>query len=348
MKQAQATLRIKPHFSIIPHSAHQVELRSGVWNPTSFIINDESNSNKLYAILKDLSGDLTIPEMAKKHQVSREEMEGIVDHLQRLNVIEYSTSESTPYYMEHLIAPSPDSSSHLENILVIGEDYICHEIERILINTNTTRSVSLLDVNDRLIRDIKNNVQWMFDSFALQEAVDKFSCWKEHFVVLALTRNDPLVAMRLNQINHILGIPWIHGVIDGPFIFIGPSFISKSGPCYHCFEKRITMNLHEYASYQRYKEMLVVSDLPKNNVGKTSPTMYLLASHLAMEIINYRFLKTCFTRSKALSIYLPTMEICFNEVLRLSGCPVCGSVPHRDDQQLYYDYQTILENVDHD
>jgi hypothetical protein len=66
---------------------------------------------------------------------------------------------------------------------------------------------------------------------------------------------------------------------------------------------------------------------------------------MAMEVANYHYTKMCFTRSKALSIYLPTMEICFNEVLRLSGCPVCGAVPHRDDQQLYYDYQTVLENV---
>jgi hypothetical protein len=108
------------------------------------------------------------------------------------------------------------------------------------------------------------------------------------------------------------------------------------------------MNLREYASYQRYKEILVMSDLAESIIKKCSPTMYVLSAHLAMEIINYRHSKTCFTKSKALSIYLPTMEICFNEVLRLSGCSVCGSIPHRDDQQLYYDYQTLLENVDHD
>lgn len=344
----QATLRIKSHFSIIPHSAQQVELRSGVWNPTSFIINDESNTNKLYAILKDLNGNLTAQEMAKKHQVSRAEIEAILDHLQQLSVIESTDSEAINNYMEHLVVQSTGLNDRAGNILIIGEDALCHEIKRMLVNTTHKNAIVTLDVADPAIKSIKTNAQWMFDSFMLQEAVDKFSWWKDYFIILALTRNDPLLAMRLNQINYTLGIPWIHGVMDGPFIFIGPAFLSKSGPCYHCFEKRVTMNLREYGSYQQYKETLTVSECTENIINKYSPGLYVLAAHLVMEIINYRYSKTCFTNAKALSIYLPTMEICFNEVLRLSGCPVCGSVAHRDDQQLYYDYQTLLENVVHD
>lgn len=344
----QATLRIKTQFSIIPHSAQQVELRSGVWNPTSFIINDESNTNKLYAILKDLNGSLTTQEMAKKHHISRAEIEAILDHLQQLNVIENATPEVLNNDMEYFAVQSGGLNDSVKNILIIGEDVICHEIKRILINTTHANSIATLDVTDPAIKNIKANSQWMFDSFMLEEAVEQFSWWKDYFIVLALTRNDPLLAMRLNQMNYTLNIPWIHGVIDGPFIFIGPTFFSQAGPCYHCFEKRVTMNLREYTSYQRYKESLAVNESTENSLNKSSPVMHVLAAHLAMEIINYRHSKTCFTKSKALSIYLPTMEICFNEVLRLSGCAVCGSISHRDDQQLYYDYQTLLENVIHD
>ncbi len=344
----QATLRIKPHFSIIPHSAQQVELRSGVWNPTSFVINDESNTNKLYAILKDLNGQLTTQELSKKHHVSRSDIEGILDYLQQLNVIEGSAAETTDHYEEHLVTQSSGFHQSTENILIIGEDTICSELKRILENTANKSTVATLDPSDPALKNIKINSQWMFDSFMLQEAVDQFSWWKDYFIVLALERNDPLLAMRINQINYTLGVPWIHGVMDGPFIFVGPTFVSQSGPCYHCFEKRVTMNLHEYASYQRYKEISIVSEFTENKIKVNHPAMYVLASHLAMEITHYCSSKTYFTKGKALSIYLPTMEICFNEVLRLSGCPICGFVPHRDDQQLYYDYQTLLEHAAND
>lgn len=344
----QANLRIKAHFSIIPHSLQQVELRSGVWNPTSFILHDEANTNKLYPILKDLNGDFTTQEMAKKHHVSRAEIESILDHLQQLNVIENATSEVLNNDMEYLAVQSSDLNDRIKNILIIGEDVICQEIKRILMGVTHQNSIATLDITDPAIKNIKTNSQWMFDTFMLEEAVEQFAWWKDYFIVLALTRNDPLLAMRLNQMNYTLDVPWIHGVIDGPFIFVGPAFFSQAGPCYHCFEKRVTMNLREYASYQRYKETLAVNDCMENKINKGSPVMHVLAAHLAMEVLNYHHLKTCFTKSKALSIYLPTMEICFNEVLRLSGCTVCGAVSQRDDQQLYYDYQTVLENVIHD
>ncbi len=343
----QATLRIKPHFSIIPHSPHQVELRSGVWNPTSFVIYDESNSNQLYSILKDINGMMTTKEVAKKHQISREKVEGILDHLQRLEVLESASIDSIDGFENEFLMNSSEKSSQSDNILIIGEDIISHEIKRIVMNSKDDISLTTIDINDPEIKKLKTNAQWMFDNFMLQEAVDQFSWWKDYFVILALTHNDPILAMRINQINYTLGIPWIHGAIDGPFIFVGPMFSSKSGPCYHCFEKRVTMNLHEYASYQRYKEISMMTDIDNIQSKKCTPSMHVLSAHLAMESMNHRFSKTCFTKSKSLSIYLPTMEICFNEVLRLSGCFVCGSVLHRDDQQLYYDYQTILENVDH-
>jgi thiazole/oxazole-forming peptide maturase SagC family component len=341
----QATLRIKPHYSIIPHSAQQVELRTGVWNPTSFILTDESNSNKLFCILKDLNGHSSIVDIAKKHNISRAEVETILDQLQQLNVTESATTEVSSSYADQLAIDSLLVEAPLNNILIIGEDLLGNEIKRILGDTISHCHIKTMNLQDSFIKNLKTNTQWLFDSFMLQDAIDKFSEWQDYFIVLAMTQNDPILAMRLNQINHTLNIPWIHGVIDGPFIFIGPAFTAKSGPCYHCFEKRVTMNLHEYASYQRYKELSITNELSGKNDRRKTPAIYVLAAHMAMEVANYHYTKMCFTRSKALSIYLPTMEICFNEVLRLSGCPVCGAVPHRDDQQLYYDYQTVLENV---
>lgn len=344
----QSTLRIKPHFSIIPHSAQQVELRCGVWNPTSFIVNAESCTNKLYPILKDLNGSLTVQEVANKHNISRIDVEGILDHLQQLEVLESSTSEIVQHYPDSFVENVPASIGKLENILIIGDDVVSREMKRLLSHSISENCVSTIDINDPEIKDIRTNSQWKSDSFILQETIDKFSWWKDYFIVVALTKNDPILTLRLNQINYALNIPWMHGVMDGPFLFIGPLFNSTSGPCYSCFEKRITMNLHEYASYQKYKEISMIHDIDDAAENKCSPAMHVFLSHLILEIINYRHAKTCFTKGKVLSIYLPTMEICFNEVMRLSGCPVCGSVSNRDDQQLFYDYQTLLENVKYD
>src|SRR5579872_4444796 len=84
----QANIRIKQHYSIIPHSPDLVEIRSGVWNPTSFMLSDHSQSGNLFKIVAALNGQASTGEIAKQHHLSRAEVEGVVDQLHQLDVIE--------------------------------------------------------------------------------------------------------------------------------------------------------------------------------------------------------------------------------------------------------------------
>ncbi len=341
----QSILQIKKHFSIIPHSSCDVELRSGVWNPTAFMIHDESNMNKLFDILKDINGEHETKDIAARHQVSSATVEGVLDYLTSLDVLEYPHSSTENAFIGLSEQSRQETGSSLLPLLLVGDDTVCQEISRIVTRAGFRGSIKTMSLQNDIIKHIKSNSQWSFDYFMMQETEDKCSEWKDHFIVLALSQNDPILSMRINQIAHHLGISWIHGVIDGPFLFIGPTFFPNKGCCYQCFEQRVAMNLREYASYQRYKETMMQRASSVSDAEASYPLMHLLSSHLAMEIICYQRSKSCFTQSKVLSIYLPTMEICFNEVLRLSGCAVCGSHPHRDDQQLYYDYQAVLEKT---
>ena len=69
----------------------------------------------------------------------------------------------------------------------------------------------------------------------------------------------------------------------------------------------------------------------------------MLASHVALEALNLAVTETSFTVSKILSIYLPTMEFTFHEVLKVPGCEACGSSAERDDRELYFDICAIFE-----
>lgn len=341
----QHHLRIKRHYSIVPHTINQVELRSGVWQPTSFVIHDHANTGKLFPILKDLDGELSTYEVAQKHSVTRGDVEGILNNLQQLKVLESGASTAIDYYIEGMHS-HPTHISESQRILIIGDTKAVAAVKYHCSSIYNADLIETLDLENPLIKRLKSTDQWLLDGLAMQEMVESFVWWKNHFIVLALSHNDPVLAMHLNQVNYMLGTHWIHGVMDGPFIFIGPGFISHAGPCYHCFEKRVAMNLREYASYQRYKEMLITESIHPSAKYDIKPVfLNLFASYLALEIQNYQLTKTCFTKAKVFSVYLPTMETGFHEVLKLSNCQVCGIVTHQDDQQLYFDYQTLLEEA---
>jgi thiazole/oxazole-forming peptide maturase SagC family component len=154
---------------------------------------------------------------------------------------------------------------------------------------------------------------------------------------------NPILFQTLNRVCLELCIPWIHSAVDGPFLFIGPIFVPYRSACYECFEARVIMNLRENASYQRYKQAIVEGHIKFGRLPIEPVLSGLLASHTALETLNFVQTENSFTVNKVLAIYLPTMEFTFNEVLRVPGCTACSPSSERDDKELYFDVRALIK-----
>jgi hypothetical protein len=104
------------------------------------------------------------------------------------------------------------------------------------------------------------------------------------------------------------------------------------------------MNLREAASYQRYKTALLDGRTRESTAPLNAILVTMLASHTAFEVLNFLTTGAGFTVGRMLAIYLPTMEIAFNQVLRLPGCTACMPAIERDDHELYFDVRSLLSN----
>lgn len=344
--------RVKPQFSIIAHTMNLIELRSGVWNHISYTLEDETNSGNLYRFLTLLDGFQSVAEITKSLQMKRSDAEGIIDHLHKLDVLEDKASTAFDYYADIY---APTFKSHKRS----KEDIIKREI---FILSNNDLSIAIknsLEINSELsnIHIIKNddiimktitdkNDSWLYNALDFEEVLHKLSYLKNSFFILAFDHINPIIAIRFNKIATGLNISWIHAAIDGPFVFVGPLFNTPHTACYECFETKIGMNLREYNSYQKYKSAIAndkiirQSEFPMTNLLRN-----IMISHLSLEILNYALTGCSFSRNKVMSIYLPTMEIAFNEFIKLSSCQNCGSQIHRDDHQLYFDIQELLRGT---
>lgn len=346
-----ANLRVKRSFSVIGHSEDSVELRSGVWNPTSYMLHDDSKSGKLFVMVKALDGSLSPSEVARASGVPRSEVEALIDHLIQLGVVASGPSSALDHYIDS-VAPQPLSRYEAKRqvdrpVLLLGDPSLTARIGSILSEGLEDGVFEAIDSDDPLLKSlIDKKAPPVRDSLSMEKWVETFQPWQGKFVVLALQTIDPVFCSNFNYVAFHLGIPWIHAAIDGPFLFVGPTFMPNSGPCYDCFETRVSMNLREYSSYQHYKRALVEGRVQLGRRPPFSPPLeHLLASHTAMETINYLLSGYAFTFKTVLAIYLPIMEIAFNEVLRLAGCRTCGSVSQRDDQQLYFDLRTAIQEA---
>lgn len=345
-------IRIKPYFSVISHAPDVIELRAGVWNHVSYTIQNDTNSGSLYKFIKALDGTQSLSEIAKSLNMPRSEAEGIIDHLLQLNVLEDDSSTAFDYYTD-IYTPAFKSkqkdseTAEKTKIYVISESTLADEIKNNLIEKTPLTHIEMINENSELLQILNNyDTSWEHNALLFEELLLNFEVLKDGFVVFALDYINPVIIKKFNRIATALNLAWIHAAIDGPFIFIGPLFEPNKTACYECFETRVSMNLREYSSYQRYKSAIVEHKIiRKSEFPMKAALNSLMISHLTLEVLNYVLTGCSFTRNKVLAIYLPTMEITFNEFLKVSTCKNCGSQPHRDDFQLYFDVQGLLKDV---
>ena len=345
MAATRTNLRIKRHYSIIAHSPDVVELRYGVWNPISHTLTDESKSGHLFSLLSGLDGSLSASELAKREGVSREEVEALLDHLIQLGAVESGPSHALDHYLDNVVPTlgrSTDREPERLSSILIGDPLLTSEIRRYLELSLPQLELATPQPEDDILSALwRNDASPLTNTLALQRLLPEFEAWRGSFLVVAMSVIQPLRLRLLNRICLELGVPWIHAVLDGPFLFVGPVFIPHQTACYDCLETRVMMNLRESASYQQYKNALVEGRIRQATMPVEPVLGGLLASHTAFEAMNFLLTQNAFTVGKVLAIYLPTMEFSFNEVLRVPGCSTC-SPPVHEDRELYFDIRPFI------
>ncbi|MFE1765205.1 TOMM precursor leader peptide-binding protein [Streptomyces angustmyceticus] len=336
--------RVRRSFSIVGHSPDVVELRTGVWNAKSYTLTDDSGSGKLFNLVSGLDGTLSRRDLAKREGVSRVEVEALVDHLYGLDAIEEAPSSSLDAYLDQVAALGGRRSQPVaDGVVLLGDTDMC-ERTAALLPAEVAGDV-LIPAPDHLVRARLDALSpaVLHDGLTFNEAVEVLRPWQGHYLLLVEKVVNPVRAQLLNRLARAAGINWTYAAVDGPFLFVGPTMVAGRSACFECFETRVTMNLRESAGYQRYKTALARSAVLAGEPPVYGSVQALLCAHLALEASNFLSSGSTFTIEKVLGCYLPSMEISYQDVLPLPGCPGCSTVPERDDEMLHFDPRTWLE-----
>ena len=337
-------LRLKRHLSIIAHSPDVVELRHGVWNPESYTFRDDAGSGRLFRIMKRLDGTAAPSQIAREEDVPLEDVEGLIDHLQTLGVLESSAATALDHYIDTVVPWRSDGARSMQTSTLLGDAEPTTAIAGYLRASLPDMEVRVPGDDDpvrRLITSVSGPE--LRDGLAFEEALEVADGWRDSFVIHASSVIDPVELRVVNRICLGLGVPWLHAALDGPFVLVGPLVVPHRSPCYECLETRVTMNMRERASYQQYKEALAAHAVAHGRMPVQPIVVGMLASHAALEALNFIATGTTFTINKLLAIYLPTMEVAYNEVLRVPSCPACSPTAEQQETSVYFDTGALLE-----
>ena len=330
------------YFSIVAHSADIVELRHGTWNAISHTLADDSKSGRLLRLVRRIDGSCSAEQIATSENIPLEEVQGLIDHLTELNALDFGIGSAMDYYADHALGKlgpgvAPPAEGR-EPPIVIGEsEHLGAQISALL--RAPASSEDPTNVHDALIRCAKASFE---DGVAFEEAAAEFERWKGRLVVYATPTVNPLELRGLNRVCLHHRVPCVAGCVDGPFLLIGPTMVPGRTSCFECLDRRILMNLRESVSYQNYKNALLQGRVSGSTAVIDGIVASLLGSLLSIEALNFLKTGTCITVDKCLTVYLPTMEFSYNEILKVPGCPACGAAPERDELELYFDIRALL------
>lgn len=339
--------RIKSHYSMIAHSADEIEFRSGVWDPRSFLLEDQLQQGKLLSVLQFIDGKHSCQHIAEKTDLPVDVIDQVVTKLGEVNIVEHAPSNGLDYFLEEQLRRSKPATAtpSVSKVTLIGDETLCYGVSRQLQALEQQYPLQIIVESESLHESLIGS-DWLHHSLQFEEQLQQFQHWQNNFVVYLTASPNPHLAFKLNKLLFALKCSWLFAVIDGPFLFVGPTFAASKAPCYECLEKRLSMNVRDSKSYQKYKNAIAFDKVIKKSEMPINGTVQqLLISHTALEAINFILAGKNFTDGRLLSIYLPTMEIEFHGVEPYHNCSTCVDSESKRQQELYFEFGELMEQT---
>lgn len=347
MAQFNESYRLKPNYNLIAHSPDIVELRAGVWNPTSITLFDRTASGKLFRTLELLDGTRSLAEICEEVGITRDDIESVISYLEHHNAIQKGPESIFDYRLELLkatLSPLEDSGDRQLGVQILGDPELSEKVADAI--RDFVQEPLLARSSDALIRSlVEEDFTLSEDPLVQLEKLDRYKHWQNYFIVAVFEQINPIFFRNLNRLSLRHGFAWIHAALDGPFLFVGPTFIPRRSPCYECFEGRISLNIRESSSYLSYKKALTERKVKFGAFNVPRAIAGLLTSLTGFEALNYLSTGSAFTIRKVLALYLPTMEFGFHEFLRLPGCSACSAITEQNERSLYFDVKGFVNEL---
>ncbi|MCQ2597652.1 MAG: hypothetical protein MJ181_07365 [Treponema sp.] len=164
------------------------------------------------------------------------------------------------------------------------------------------------------------------DELAYQKKASFIKYSLDQSPVLYITQNINLNLIRnLNKI--VEDTPIFIGFIDGPFmIFL--SIIPKQTGCWECFEQRMLSYVKDNTLYDKF------STLESSGNSRIYNLHLISLLHTGLqEVFSWNLLHMSKFMGRCMFTFLPTMEIHFENVNRISSCRTCGYIAEIENEE---------------
>ena len=329
---------LKDGVRVLDNGADEIRLRKGIWNYEEAELDMQGFSDDFKKSFRTVMDALCekegfSSEDVSKFKLSADEEGTVYQVLNQLEAGNYLTDKESRDLNRDIsyailgYAMDGSNGEVLENaggkILVVSDcDYAKETAVSMAKVMKITADVASDDLYERLS---KADLTTKTDGLHTAENMAAFAKeLGEYSVFMACFKNIPSKLMHnLNRIALECKIPVVVSFIDGPMVSI-LSYKPYDVGCYECFENRSLARIQDHVLYHKF-EMNARAREGEDNAG-IIPVMNILANIAISESYLYLFYGSSRFEGRLLTIFVPTLEIQVQDVLRVPFCPACGMV----------------------
>jgi thiazole/oxazole-forming peptide maturase SagC family component len=181
------------------------------------------------------------------------------------------------------------------------------------------------------------------DAVQYTETVAKFEkLFQPYSCIMGCVATPNLTMLRnLNRLLVRLEKPLILGLIDGPFVSALSTLATETG-CFECFEHRMLARLEDT---QVYHQFVQATGGAAATGPWLSPQVHVLTSLVLSEGFLWSTMGLMRLAGRAVSVYLPLLEIQVQDVLRVPYCPGCGFIAKAHMDEMYTSTKRIIADM---
>jgi hypothetical protein len=256
-----------------------VELRTGVWNPSSITLSDDDRKGRLARIVRELHAGRSHAEVASGTGTTEDEVADVIQALLREEILvpaPAGESARAPYLIARTLGMGMEDRAVPARAMLVAPTALGLLLTGLLPSGLRDR---VAHADARLVEDLQSRDLFLdADGLAQSDATERFETWKGAAVVVVWPELNPILLGNLNRLAHLVGFTLLPAAIDGPFAVLGPTVVPSVTSCWACAETRVLDALRDHTLYVDYRTALADGRVQVSEAGEEmNPFLGLLA-----------------------------------------------------------------------
>ena len=353
---AKKNIKLYDSVSIFFNSDDEIRFRKGIWNfeEASLTLNDlEDNMREVVMfIVKELLDDklISFDDIVKKFSLNEKDsnlLNDIINSLIGNRFLEYDDKKNNMLNMVYEFIGEyfydiPDESKVQKNKIIFITDndrlkeYAKLASEDLYMNVDMMSSDDIKRIEKSNITDTTYAIENIETQKELLKLFDGISC-----VVVSVEKPRLNLLRNINRLLLEKSIPIVISILDGTFLNI-TTIKGKETACYECFENRVVARNESLTVYNNFVKQTMNFKI-KNKKTYITPILQSFTSIALYEAFLFAAIGKCKLAGRVINVYIPSIEIQIQDLLRVPFCPACGHISRAKYNEMYTSSKEVIE-----